>query len=100
MALNLTATIYSLRVNFRAVLSPLVPGELLMLTCSPDRLPDLLTRQDIANMTQLHPKTVSRLARDNKFPKPLFLCRCPRWRRDDVLAFLEKAGKLAVGDLR
>jgi predicted DNA-binding transcriptional regulator AlpA len=55
-------------------------------------LPPLCRLNDILRVVPIKRSTVWLWARKGKFPKPFKFGSLTLWRRDDVLAWLEKAG--------
>jgi excisionase family DNA binding protein len=54
-------------------------------------LKPVLTLQEVADLLQIAPRTVQRMAADGEFPAPIRLgSNRPRWRRADVDAWLER----------
>lgn len=49
----------------------------------------LLTTGDLAELLATSIRTVHRLNSSGMIPKPLYVGRRPRWRRDEILAWIE-----------
>ena len=55
---------------------------------------DLLTKQEVARMVQVSVRTIARYVELKKFPQPIrFSQICVRWRRQDIIDYLEQFGK-------
>ncbi len=52
-------------------------------------LPELLTKTDVAKLLQVSGRQVENLVRNLRLPKPLRLGTHPRWRRTELLSFLD-----------
>ena len=50
---------------------------------------ELLTLKDVARALSVSPRHVSNLHKNGGIPAPVRLGRSVRWRRDDVIAWLE-----------
>lgn len=52
----------------------------------------LLTTREVAEWLNVHPSTLVRLRQAGEGPRVLWLtAKCPRYRADDVVAWLEQA---------
>jgi len=54
-------------------------------------LPELLTAKQTAELLSISIRTVWELARQNKL-RPIRIRRCTRWRRSDVIQFVDGLG--------
>ena len=52
---------------------------------------DLLTAEDVAHALGISPRTLRRERQRRAFPKPVRGRGRPRWRRRDILAYMERA---------
>lgn len=59
-----------------------------------DELPLLLTKKDVATLVlKCSGRQVELMAQAGRIPMPIYLAqRSPRWRRDELLAFIANAG--------
>ncbi len=51
--------------------------------------PELLTKSDVGKVLQVSGRQVENLVRAGKLPQPIRLGAHPRWRRGELLAFLD-----------
>jgi predicted DNA-binding transcriptional regulator AlpA len=69
------------------------------LSVSPPLPPELLTAPQVAALLGVSPRLVWRLAERGELPRPLHIRRCSRWRRADVLSYIERlAATQAAGE--
>ena len=52
--------------------------------------PELLTKADVAKLLQFSGRHVEILVKDGRLPQPLRLSNHPRWRRTELMAFLDE----------
>lgn len=53
-------------------------------------MPELMTREEVAALLRVHETTLSRWAAEGKGPPCIYVAsRVPRYRRADVLAYVE-----------
>ena len=69
-------------------------------TTSVSVVPEMMTKRDLADYLQCSLRQVELLTAKNRLPKPIYLgTSSPRWRRSDVMAFLERlSNKPSVAD--
>jgi excisionase family DNA binding protein len=63
-----------------------------MIETSPGQLPEIATRQQVAEYTQTSVPTLARWAAEQKGPRFIRLGSAVRYRREDVLAWISEAG--------
>lgn len=51
--------------------------------------PELLTKADVAKLLQVSGRQVEILVKARRLPQPLRLSNHPRWRRSELMAFLD-----------
>ena len=69
--------------------------------CNRDELPELLTVADVAKLLQSSPRTVHRYKSKRSICKPIFLGnRTPRWRKSDILDWIDDGCPPDSGDAR
>ena len=54
--------------------------------------PELLTKADVAKLLQVSGRQVEILVKARRLPQPLRLSTHPRWRRSELMAFLDGLG--------
>ncbi len=52
-------------------------------------VPELLTKSDVGKVVQVSCRQVENLVRAGKLPQPVRLGSHPRWRRTELMAFLD-----------
>lgn len=66
--------------------------DLLMMASKPEREkvePELLTVEQVAQLTTLGVRTVWSLVSEGSFPRPVKIGRATRWRRSQVMAWVD-----------
>jgi excisionase family DNA binding protein len=66
--------------------------DLLMMAIKPEREkvePELLTVEQVAQLTTLGVRTVWSLVSEGSFPRPVKIGRATRWRRSQVMAWVD-----------
>ena len=66
--------------------------DLLMMAIKPDREkvePELLTVEQVAQLTTLGVRTVWSLVSEGSFPRPVKIGRATRWRRSQIMAWVD-----------
>lgn len=66
--------------------------DLLMMAGKPEREkvePELLTVEQVAQLTTLGVRTVWSLVSEGSFPRPVKIGRATRWRRSQVMAWVD-----------
>jgi len=70
-----------------------------MRQAEPDRLPELLTVSDIAELMRVSTRTVHRYRSEGLLCEPILLGgRTPRWRREDITNWIANGCPAAVSD--
>ena len=65
------------------------PGSPRLMDVAPGRV-EFMTVADVAEMLQVSPRTVRRWHRDTRLPKAILIGGVTRWRREDILCFVEE----------
>lgn len=62
-------------------------------------LPSLATKSQVAEWLNCSDRHVDLMVREDRFPRPIYVSvRSPRWRRSDLLAFLDAQSNPASAD--
>jgi predicted DNA-binding transcriptional regulator AlpA len=51
--------------------------------------PELLTKTDLSNWIQVSGRQIENLVRAKRLPEPIRLGKHPRWRRSELMAFID-----------
>ena len=66
--------------------------DLLMMAIKPEREkvePELLTVEQVAQLTTLGVRTIWSLVSEGSFPRPVKIGRATRWRRSQIMAWVD-----------
>ncbi len=50
---------------------------------------ELLTKKEAAKVAKIAESTLDKYVKEGKFPKPVYLGSYPRWRKSDILKFID-----------
>ncbi len=54
--------------------------------------PELLTKTDLSKLLQVSGRQIENLVKSSRLPKPIRLGTHPRWRRSELMEFLQNLG--------